>query len=121
MVISADSATSAASLRERAQPVIEEATRLLVEEFKPEQVWLFGSYAWGEPTEDSDLDLLVLISAEDASSTQHVRHARRCLRPISMSKDVIVQSKASFDRFKGIRSSLSHLIANEGRLVYGSE
>ena len=34
--------------------------QILVERFHPEQVILFGSYAYGEPTPDSDVDLLVV-------------------------------------------------------------
>ncbi len=121
MVTATDSADTANSLREKAQPVIAEATRRLVAEFQPEQVWLFGSYAWGEPTVDSDLDLLVVVSDEAATSIQHIRQARRCLRSIDMAKDVLLQSKASFDRYKEVRPSMSHKIAREGLLMYGGE
>jgi predicted nucleotidyltransferase len=34
--------------------------KILVEQFHPEQVILFGSYAYGQPTPDSDVDLLVV-------------------------------------------------------------
>lgn len=34
--------------------------RVLVEQFHPEQVILFGSYAYGQPDEHSDIDLLVV-------------------------------------------------------------
>ena len=33
----------------------------IVQEFTPLQVILFGSYAYGTPTEDSDVDLLVVM------------------------------------------------------------
>lgn len=45
---------------------IEKVTRQIVERFRPRKVILFGSYAYGQPTEDSDVDLLVLIETEDA-------------------------------------------------------
>ena len=34
--------------------------RILVDQFHPEQVILFGSYAYGQPTCDSDVDLLIV-------------------------------------------------------------
>jgi predicted nucleotidyltransferase len=37
--------------------LLEEMTRRLVAELQPERIILFGSYAWGAPTEDSDVDL----------------------------------------------------------------
>ena len=36
---------------------IQEVTRRLVEVYQPEAIYLFGSYAWGEPNADSDIDL----------------------------------------------------------------
>ena len=33
------------------------ATPRLAEEFHPEKIWLFGSHAWGQPDDDSDVDL----------------------------------------------------------------
>ena len=34
----------------------------IVEGYRPDRIILFGSYAYGTPTEDSDLDLLILKS-----------------------------------------------------------
>ena len=41
--------------------------QVLVEQFHPEQVILFGSYAYGDPTPDSDVDLLIMTN-DDAES-----------------------------------------------------
>ena len=35
---------------------IEEAKRKLVKEFNPKKIYIFGSYACGSPTEESDLE-----------------------------------------------------------------
>jgi uncharacterized protein len=43
---------------------IREMTERIVQEFRPEQVILFGSYAYGTPTADSDVDLLVILPFE---------------------------------------------------------
>ena len=42
---------------------IAELTQRIVNEFQPERIILFGSYAHGEPRSDSDVDLLVILSA----------------------------------------------------------
>ena len=42
------------------QEQIDEIKRRIVENFKPEKIILFGSYADGNPKEDSDLDLLII-------------------------------------------------------------
>src|SRR2546426_11700823 len=41
--------------------LLENITQRLVTEFQPEQIFLFGSHAWGTPDEDSDIDLLVVL------------------------------------------------------------
>jgi predicted nucleotidyltransferase len=45
------------------QEQIEEIIKRMVSNIKPEKIILFGSYAYGTPTEDSDLDLLVVIKS----------------------------------------------------------
>jgi uncharacterized protein len=40
---------------------IVELSQRIAQKFKPEQIILFGSYAYGTPTEDSDVDLLVVL------------------------------------------------------------
>ena len=44
--------------------------QVLVEQFHPEQVILFGSYAYGEPNQDSDVDLLVVKPMESSGVDQ---------------------------------------------------
>jgi predicted nucleotidyltransferase len=45
------------------QAQINEITKRIVENSQPERVILFGSYARGNPTEDSDLDLLIVMES----------------------------------------------------------
>jgi predicted nucleotidyltransferase len=37
------------------------AVRKIAEQFRPERITLFGSYAYGSPDENSDVDLLILM------------------------------------------------------------
>jgi predicted nucleotidyltransferase len=43
---------------------IREVTERIVQEFQPERIILFGSCAYGTPTPDSDVDLLVIVPFE---------------------------------------------------------
>ncbi|MGC2692443.1 MAG: nucleotidyltransferase domain-containing protein, partial [Desulfobaccales bacterium] len=43
---------------------IQELCDRIVREFQPERIILFGSYAYGNPTPDSDVDLLVVLPFE---------------------------------------------------------
>ncbi len=42
------------------QKEIKRVTQKIVEDYKPEKIILFGSYAWGRPHEWSDLDLFIV-------------------------------------------------------------
>ena len=41
-----------------------QAIKRIVSELKPEKIILFGSYAYGNPTPDSDVDLLVIMDTK---------------------------------------------------------
>jgi len=41
---------------------IQKAVRDIARKFRPDRITLFGSYAYGSPNENSDVDLLVLIT-----------------------------------------------------------
>jgi predicted nucleotidyltransferase len=55
--------------------------RVLVEQFHPEQVILFGSFAYGSPDQDSDVDLLV-VKPIDRSQTADATAIRKAFRPL---------------------------------------
>jgi predicted nucleotidyltransferase len=99
--------------------MLSEVTRRLAEEFKPEQVWLFGSYAWGQPNQDSDLDLLVIVPGSNESPVRRAQRAHRCLRGLGIAKDILVKTRAELERFRNVPSSLEADILSRGRLIYG--
>lgn len=45
-----------------ARPLIRKFARQVARQFNPNKIILFGSYAYGQPTEDSDVDILVIMS-----------------------------------------------------------
>ncbi len=45
---------------------IMELSLAIANKFKPEKIIFFGSYAYGNPTEDSDIDMLVVLFSEGA-------------------------------------------------------
>jgi len=66
--------------------VLEEVTHKIVDIFHPEQIILFGSYAYGTPTRDRDIDLLVIMNTEDRPSERSLRITQVC-RPRYVSED----------------------------------
>ncbi len=45
-----------------AKPKIRKFAMQVAKQFNPQKIILFGSYAYGKPTEDSDVDILVIMS-----------------------------------------------------------
>lgn len=99
--------------------VLQEATRRLVDEFCPDKIFLFGSRAWGEPTDDSDYDFLVIVPESDETPIHRAHRARRALRGMHVAKDVLVKTRAEFDRFAKVYASLEAQVCEQGRLLYG--
>src|SRR5437879_13421146 len=69
--------------------VIRRYARAIAEEFHPDQIILFGSYAYGTPHEDSDVDLLVVMPARNQHD-QAVRIRWRLAAPFPV--DLIVRT-----------------------------
>jgi uncharacterized protein len=101
------------------QELLDEVIKRLAAEFRPEQVWLFGSHAWGEPDDGSDLDLLVVVGESNETPVRRAQRAHRCLRGLGIAKDVLVKTRPELERFRNVRSSLEAEILERGRLIYG--
>ncbi len=101
----------------RLPPELEEITARLVAEFEPEAVYLFGSYVWGEPDEDSDLDVLVVVESSLVSSTQRAVRAYDALWGIRVPVDVLVKTQPELDRFADAPSFTTDILRN-GRKLY---
>ena len=91
----------------------------LVAALEPEQIILFGSYAYGEPTEDSDIDLLVIVSRSDEPRYRRSRIAYKALRGIGVPKDILVMTRTEVDRKAELSSSLVSQALERGRVIYG--
>ena len=99
--------------------LLEHAVERLKAEFQPEQIYLFGSHAWGNPHENSDVDLFVVVRDSEESPIRRAQRAHRCLRGMRMPKDVLVETRQEVDRVKGLKTSLENTILSRGRRLYG--
>ena len=66
----------------------------IIREFSPQQVILFGSYAYGTPTEASDVDLLVVLSGVSSDGRQALEMKKRL--PARFRLDLHVRSSEEF-------------------------
>lgn len=101
------------------EDLLKTVTKKLVAEFQPEQVWLYGSHAWGTPHDDSDVDLLVVVPHSDETPIRRSQRAHRCLRGLRMPKDILVETRLEVNRVKDLKTSLENAILARGRKLYG--
>ena len=99
--------------------VHKEIIRRLVDEFHPETIYLFGSYAWGQPTEDSDMDFMVIVPESEENPIQRAVRAQRSLKGVRAAVDVLVKTPQEFQRYAAVKASLEAQILREGKLLYG--
>ena len=101
------------------QKQINEVVEMIASKFKPEKIILFGSYASGTPTEESDLDLLVIKDSDVPSRLQN-REVRKVTSGLKIPIDVIVKTKNDFERYKDIVGTIIYPANKFGRVVYES-
>ena len=83
----------------------------------PTKVILFGSYAYGEPNDDSDIDLLV-IKKTVHSKIKESNEARKALKGLRMPIDTIVVSEEEFDFYKKCPNSVYAEADKKGIVLY---
>lgn len=87
---------------------------------KPLKIILFGSYAYGNPTEDSDLDLLI-VKEHFNSSIEEKRKIRKVLKDIDLPKDVLVVNKKDYDFYTTSEDWINSIYSTakkSGELLY---
>jgi predicted nucleotidyltransferase len=99
--------------------ILQEIVQRLVEEFHPERIILFGSHAWGTPSPDSDVDLLVVVAGSQLPPAQRAMRAHRALRGLGIPKDVLVRTREEIERYRLVPASLEAEILERGRPLYG--
>ncbi|MBT3602546.1 MAG: nucleotidyltransferase domain-containing protein [Candidatus Latescibacteria bacterium] len=97
--------------------IIDQMVQKIVTQFDPFQVILFGSYATGNPTLDSDLDLFVVMPSD---LPRHKRSAQiRLLFPSApCPMDILVYTPQEVERWSGV---VNHIVTNvmaTGKVIY---
>lgn len=97
----------------------DQVVQLLVDAAHPRRIILFGSYARGEQTPDSDLDLLVIVGRVADPVLERVR-LRRALAPIRMPIDVLVYSQDDVQVRGGWLGTALYDALREGEELYAA-
>ena len=87
-------------------------------QFRPKRIYLFGSYAYGAPTADSDVDLLVEIAHEGKPASTATR-MRRQVKP-EFAVDLIVRSPETLRQRIALNDWFLRDIVEHGKVLYES-
>lgn len=89
----------------------------IAKEFKPEKIILFGSYAWGKPHRDSDIDLCVVKDTRDARDL--ARRIDSALSPRIFPIDLLVYTPSTLkEKIEEDRNLFLEDVVNNGHILY---
>lgn len=98
--------------------IIDEAKKRLIKVYDPLEIYLFGSYAWGIPEEDSDLDLLIVVEKSDQNSIERLYPGYDALMDLRIANDLIVYTKEEFDKKVSNVGTFIYKIKVKGKRIY---
>src|SRR5262245_54605837 len=97
------------------QAQIRQLCTRIVREFKPEKIILFGSHAYGRPTPESDLDLMVVMPFEgDPERAVTMLNRLNMLLPI----DLLVRTPEQIRQRLEMGDSFMRDIIEHGKVMY---
>ena len=105
---------------ESIQEKIDKMVRRIVKKFKPEKIILFGSYARGTPTTDSDVDLLIIMPVSGSKREKRIEIGV-ALHDIRIPKDIIVATPDEVERRKNLVGTIIRPALEEGKVLYARE
>ena len=88
-------------------------------EFLPQKIILFGSYAYGDPTPDSDVDLLVILDFRGSDLAKTIKVRSRFDTPFPM--DLVIRKPKFIARRLRERDMFIELVMSQGQVMYESQ
>jgi predicted nucleotidyltransferase len=92
----------------------------IVEAVDPEKIILFGSYAYGKPSKDSDLDILVIMKSDLPRYKRSVP-IYRALAGILIPKDIIVYTPREVEEWSNVSQAFITTAVTRGKKIYEKE
>lgn len=97
---------------------IEEVAQRIAAEFNPDKIILFGSWAWGKPGPDSDVDLFIIKETED--SRKFAMEIDGFVFPRPFPLDIIVYRPGQVARREEEGDFFISEILKKGRVLYAA-
>ena len=101
-------------------PVLRAIVERLVEIYRPERIYLFGSAARGDSGPDSDYDLMIVVPDSTPDESRDPGLAYRALWRLGAAVDPLIWTRTQFDSRLHLRASLPATVHREGKLVYAA-
>ncbi len=97
---------------------IEDFSGEVVRNFHPERIILFGSYTYGKPTENSDVDLLIILPFEG----KPIQKASEILRKIKprIPVELLVRTPTQVKQRLALNDHFLREIIEKGKVLYES-
>lgn len=100
---------------------IDKAAHAIADAVHPRKIYLFGSYAKGEATEQSDVDFLIVMPDRSMKKYHVANRIEKSIRNIlPVSNDIVVDYADRFEMLQSIPYSFIGHIVNTGVLLYES-
>lgn len=107
---------SKAIQKEAVEQKIKEITEKIVKEYQPEKIILFGSWAWGNPGPDSDVDLFIVKETEN--TRELARQIDGSIYPRPFPVDLIVYRPQQIIKSLSGGNLFIRDILTNGRILY---
>ncbi len=104
----------------KVKKIINEILDGIIKGYKPKKVILFGSYAYGKPSEDSDIDLLIIKNTDKKPIDRWIE-VKRLLRGRSRKVPVapLVYTEKEIEERIAIRDFFIEEIFEKGEVLFG--
>jgi uncharacterized protein len=103
----------------RIQKIIREVVEKIKTEYQPEKIILFGSYAYGTPTEDSDIDLFIVKETDKRRIDRFVEVRELIYDPdLQISIQPLVFSPGEIEKRLAIGDQFVEEILEKGETLY---
>lgn len=97
---------------------IQQLQEQILKSLKPSKIFVFGSYANGTATADSDIDLMVVMETNLPPRKRNLM-VKRLFPQRSFALDAFVYTPQEFQRYKDVPGTVVYQAAHHGKLLYG--
>jgi predicted nucleotidyltransferase len=100
------------------EELINEIVRRILKVINPLKIILFGSWAYGRPNKDSDLDILVIVEDNINSRHEIASEIYGVLLGFLISKDIVVATLSDIEDWKNVHQAFITTIVRKGKVIY---